>query len=124
MTNTQINHIIHEAKGLCWHAWVSKCPSVGCLFHGACKHCGIKYFDNFYTPDYTSDWSAYGEALEWAQMQKWWTDFAYKVRQILPTHYIMASFLQDDLLIPIKGSTALAEFIVAHLEFFKKEVEK
>ena len=115
MTNTQINQIIHEARGLCWHEF-------DYVSYSKCLKCEKEEGISTLNPDYTS-WSDYGEALEWAQRQKWWTDFAYKVRQVLPTHYIMASFLQDDLLIPIKGSTALAEFIVAHLEFFKKEVE-
>ena len=122
MTNTQINQIIHEAMGLCWHEVKEK-------EYGNCIHCHedvgwrVAKGTNL-NPDYTSDWSDYGKALEWVQMQEWWADFAYKVRQVLPTHHIMALFLREDLLAPRKGSIVFAEFIVEHPKYFKKEVSK
>ena len=103
MTNTQINQIIHEAMGLCWHERTSQIKDMN--------------------PDYTSDWSAYGMTLEWAQKQKWWAVFAYEMRPVSPVHNILNAFLRDELLFPSEGSTALAAFIIKHPDYFKKGKE-
>ena len=102
------NRTIHEAMGLCWHEFA---------YTGKCLNCGEAVVG--LNPDYTSDWSAYGKVLEWAQKKTWWEDFAYKSRY--NPYGVMVAFLREDLLIPSKGSTALAEFIGAHPEYFTKE---
>ena len=121
MTNTQINQIIHEARGLCWHMIKYRKDEIT-MPRFRCSKCPDRYPQN--NPDYTSDWSNWGEALEWAQRQKWWADFAYEMRPASPVHTILNAFMREDLLSPSEGSTALAGFIVKHPEYFKKEVEK
>ena len=114
MTSKSTNQTIHEAMSLCWHEWDGD---------EQCDKCGKYDFPpHSFNPDYTSDWSAYGKAIEWAMGEEWWAEFAYEVRQVSPAHILMASFLRDDLLIMSEGSTALAEFITEHPEYFKKEV--
>ena len=121
MTNAQSNQIIHKAMGLCWHEYI-KNSSYECVcgYSSGDSRYGLAGHMDGYNPSYTSDWSAYGKALEWAQKQKWWAEFAYEVRTVSP-YVIMAPFLRDDLLVISEGSTALAEFITEHPEYFKKE---
>lgn len=136
MTTKSTNQIIHEAMGLCWHEWngvlpdSDYCPVLSDSHRdyitSSCKKCGQHNMGNYppLNPDYTSDWSAYGKALEWAQGKEWWADFAYELRAVSPAPIIMSAFLRDDLLIISEGSTAIAGFITEHPEYFKKEVKK
>lgn len=106
MTDNQrdkINQTIHEnGRGLCWHIYDNKKSSL-CL---KCR--GQETFwdedrEKNRNPDYTSDWSAWGAALEWAKEKEWWEKFAYDGNDIFPFH--------EELLNPEQGSTALAKFI-------------
>lgn len=117
MTEQEINRVIHEkARGLCWHEedcreserWTDE-------YEVFCKKCNkICPEDN---PSYTSDWSAYGPMLEWAKEEKWWIDFLGYF-WMKNTENAVTSLLN-----PLKGSTALAEFITAHPEIFKGDVK-
>ena len=117
MTELEINKTICEARGLCWHEQLkpSQDWTGGAGFPFRCRKCktplnvGGKIIN---IPSYTSSWSDYGQALEWAINKIWWKDFeAYLIlkRHILRTY----------LLNPLRGSNTLAEFIVEHPEYFK-----
>ena len=111
MTSKSTNQTIHEAMGLCWHEW-SKDNCKKCI------HCGFYDFPPFTNlPDYTSDWSAWGKALEWAQEQEWWPIFLNEQFDVYNTPMTAMSQITT----PLKGSTALAEFITKHPDYFKKE---
>ena len=107
------NQIIHEAMGLCWHEF-------DYVSYSKCLKCEKEEGISTLNPDYTS-WSDYGEALEWAQRQKWWRYFAYETKKGTSTRFVMSANVREDLLNPLEGSTALAEFIIEHPEYFKKE---
>ena len=106
MTNEEINKTIHEAMGLCIHTY-------GAYITGECKctarPCKI--------PDYTSDWSAFGRAIEWLVRQEW---LAWFLNTGNGVYYRRGGYAPDvveikvDLLDPLKGSTAIANFIVVY----------
>jgi hypothetical protein len=97
VTDQEINKTIHEAMGLPWFTPADK------VVYGT-PDC----------PSYTSNWADYGPLLEWAMKQEWWLDFACSL-----------DIMSDEptelkLLNPLKGSTALAEFIVANPRYFER----
>lgn len=106
----EINKIIHKARGFRW----------------------VEGYVFYLNPSYTSDWSAYGEALEWAQKQDWWVEFicfmikdtgvdsAHEALRVL-TRIVEAPNVSQDLLNPLRGSTALAEFIQSNPALSGKE---
>ena len=105
MTNEQVNKIIHEARGLCWH----EVHQISCKVLGelGCP-CGFTTYNVSFplteehlklNPDYTSNWSDYGPVLKWAQDQVWWLSFFFKVG------------LYSQLLSPKSGSYALAQYL-------------
>ena len=110
MTELEINQIIHEAMGKCWH------EDDTLTSHYRCKHCGAESMFAFIrNPSYTSSWSDYGPMLEECMKKEWWPDFInfgliYESKEVIPT-----------LLNPLKGSIAIAEFVVANPEYFKGE---
>ena len=66
-------------------------------------------------PSYASRWEFYGPMLEVCMKKEWWPDFInfgliYESKEVIPT-----------LLNPLKGSTALAEFVEANQQCFKGE---
>ena len=127
MTNNKSNQIIHEAMGLCWHGYGREVNllSIGERNYFSGDWCDIcKTPAGGKIPDYTSDWSAWGKALEWAMEKEWWRDFI--------TWSFLAENMSHDYILDIiavllsceEGSTALAEFITKHPDYFKKEVGK
>lgn len=126
LTAPQVNQIIAKVMGKCWHLWESnhsfsrreeaqafetyKKPNSNSnyvfLYDWVCYRCGagIDSMSRPINPSYTSDWSDYGQALEWAMEQDWWLDF----EAFLIMHNHMG---RRYLLNPLRGSIALAEFI-------------
>ena len=120
MTNNKSNQIIHEAMGLCWHGYGREVNllSIGERNYFSGDWCDIcKTPAGGKIPDYTSDWSAWGEALKWAMKKEWWEEFAGSeivARNSYPR-------FDEGLLSPNSGAHLLVEFIVEHPEYFKKE---
>ena len=127
MTNDRhrkTNQIIHEAMGLYWVPQPDiECPHKS--FPEFCVHCQSEHKWNIgINPDYTSDWSAWGKALEWAQEQEWWGDyvvwgFSFCVQDVSFTDVLISL---EYILSCERGSYLLAKFITKHPKYFKKEV--
>lgn len=115
MTELEINQIIHEAMGKCWHEWYSVKELQ------FCSKCNKKV-DNYFSadflhpnPSYTSSWEAYGKMLEWAMTQEWWRECAYDVsseydnfgKMVEPIEYEF----KECLLNPLTGSTVIAKLL-------------
>ena len=100
MTELEINQLLHErVMGECWHEYL----------HGICIKCGRwsnhgGMISANWNPSYTSSWADYGRLLEVAMTKEWWNDFAY---------YSNGDFKISTMLNPLKGSTAMAEFVKA-----------
>ena len=118
MTELEINKTIHEARRLCWHEWTASIEWGSPI----CRKCDkTKLFSP--NPSYTSSWSDYGQALEWAMKQEWWEDFLYwsyeQINMIWDGDDEYPFVFPTEYLNPLRGSNALAEFIVEHPEYFK-----
>lgn len=135
MTDLEINRTIHEGMGECWHEdseglWGENPYGTGC------KRCGTDQTEYPYdtpvlvnpNPSYTTSWADYGQALEWAQREIWWDTFKIWLcgadmnltKMWWNTNAEMWWNTSNRLLSPLSGSTALAEFIQAHPEYFKE----
>lgn len=111
MTELEINKIIHEARGLCWHEWEPQESHWNCCGFATCKKCGVNtdreerdYQEQYQNPSHTSSWADYGPMLEWAMKEPWWYDF---VEEIYDTPKVMLFHMLN----PLRGSTAIAEFL-------------
>ena len=100
MTELQINQLLHErVMGECWHEYL----------HGICIKCGRwsnhgGMISANWNPSYTSSWADYGRLLEMAITKEWWDDVAYGKA-------LWQGFKVDTILNPLRGSTAMAEFV-------------
>lgn len=132
MTNEQASQIIHEERGLCWHALVEaeQCDCEGeCKYPWGCCACGEKLvLTEFHAhcvtlnPDYTAP-TSYLEAMAWAKEDvELWKDFiaslTYKILRsmkgidnISAMTSLLAQTVASILLDKEKGSHALAEFL-------------
>lgn len=111
MTQQQVNKVITEAMGLCYHEW-------GNAFQGwfYCMKCGNEKSSSVH-PDF-STWQDWGRALEWAQGQEWWDRFISVEwdKGLMPDGDFLGTLLN-----PTCGSLALAEFIEANPQIFKED---
>ena len=120
MTNQEINQIIHEARGLCWHD-----KRYG---NHVCMKCHAVDWPIYHS--YTSSWADYGPMLEWfksdterfAKFIAWLVDFdrdeiPVKEKMVYATVDITVRFMTN----PLRGSTAIAEFIVANPQLFGRK---
>ena len=108
MTNFEINQTIHEVMGKCWHDADKR---VGDSFiiplQWFCTKCGDEvghegvYMSPLH-PSYTTSWADYGPMLEWAMKQEWG-------RKLLEGYALNGCV--EILLNPLRGSTAIAEFL-------------
>ena len=62
------------------------------------------------SPSYTSSWADYGRLLEVAMTKGWWIKFAYEEDTDGVT-YANYDFKEETVLNPLRGSTAMAEFV-------------
>lgn len=94
-----------------------------------CSEIQQKYIDEYGHPkdlniyrthSYTSSWSDYGQAIEWAMKQEWWDRFKtwFCCEEINKTEIWWNA--SNRLLNPLRGSIALAEFIKERPESFKE----
>lgn len=108
-----INKVIHEARGLCWHEVVAVEPGVlGCT---KCQEKGWGLDElSKVNPSYTTSWADYGPMITgWAWNQKWWGAF---VRYLTNGHSTVdIPFWMLDC---GRGSVALSQFI-----FFEEMVK-
>ena len=106
MTNAEINKLLHErVVGQCWQEYL----------HGICIKCGRwsnhgGMISANWNPSYTSSWADYGRLLEAAMTKERWREFAYTYESEVDSSFGMF-VLREDLLNPLRGSTAMAEFI-------------
>ena len=126
LTPDQTNQIIHEARGLCWHKWIREL--VGDKLLWVCT-CGELHYAEEHdplpgiNPEYTSDGSAYLEAIGWAMKKEWWREFLKDISFHAITflqHRFDLDIFATILLTPNKGSTALAKFITEHPKCSKR----
>jgi hypothetical protein len=111
VTELQINQLIHEkVMGKCWHNADKRVgDSIIIPLQWFCTKCGDEvghegvYMSPLH-PSYTSSWADYGPMLEECMKKEWWNDFAY---------YSNGDFKISTMLNPLKGSTAMAEFVKA-----------
>ena len=119
MTNLEINQLLHErVMGECWHIrnrtteeqslahviW-RKTDTTQPYPHLECIKCGmILDITEPINPSYTSSWASYGRLLEVAMTKEWWDDVAYGKA-------LWQGFKVDTILNPLRGSTAMAEFV-------------
>ena len=107
MTQEQVNQIITEAMGLCWHEWIGTYS----YRPRQCPKCKIfetyKGSDN---PDF-SLWEHYGPLLEKIQGAEWWEKVAFDGNG-------RYEFRVNTLLNPTTGSLAIAEFVVGNPKLF------
>lgn len=125
-TELEINRLLHEkVMGKCWHEWYKvipppsddfECPYYACM-------CGEIYNDTTDNPSYTSSWTDYGPMLEVAARQEWWGWFLnWQVLKEDKNKCLMwIGLINQTLLNPLRGSTAIARFITEHKEYFKEE---
>ena len=106
MTELQINQLIHEkVMGKCLHH--NRKPA-GMLY--ACPDCRENGLGrDTPVPRYTKNWADYGPMLEECVKKDWWDDCDYYTTK------------WDDFYNPLRGSTAIAEFMLAHLEYFEEK---
>ena len=118
MTQQQVNQIITEAMGLCWHEWDGRRKVNGYSEHFCSKcdqpwdwNCEIGHLD-------FSTWQDWGRALEWAQGEEWWERFISIEwdKGLMPDGDFLSTLLS-----PVRGSLALAEFITNNPGLFGKE---
>lgn len=64
----------------------------------------------YLNPSYTSDWLAYGRLLEVAMTKEWWKEFLIRHNEYYPFS-MEPNFVFYVLLNPLRGSTAMAEFV-------------
>lgn len=128
MTELEINQIIHEAMGKCWHDfdphallslknryWCSKCDSY-----------------DYPNPSYTTSWADYGPMLEWTMEQEWWPRLViekmrgsvYKVIKKLDDEPWLNYYVPQQYLNPLRGSTAIAEFLKERCKYGERKEEK
>ena len=99
MTNLEINQLLHErVMGECWHEIEPR--DDGNLVRDYCIKCET-FGVGSSLADYTN-WPDYGPMLEVAMTKEWWNDFAY---------YSNGDFKISTILNPLRGSTAMAEFV-------------
>lgn len=110
MTQLEIRQIIHEARELCWHDWDTNRDNLGISLVPRCKKCKAdsKWCEN---PSYTSSWADFGPMLDWAMKEEWWPDFISEYGIKDTDFHIARCFLNDKYLNPLRGSTAIAEFL-------------
>ena len=111
MTNLEINQLLHErVVGECWHDADKRVgDSVHIPLQWFCTKCGDEVgYEGVYMPplhpSYTSSWADYGRLLEVAMTKEWWDDVAYGKA-------LWQGFKVDTILNPLRGSTAMAEFV-------------
>lgn len=114
MTELEINQIIQEkAMGGCWHeiddnGYVLASNPMS----GKCRHCrGLMTKGKPNNPSFTSSWADYGPMLEQTMKKEWWFDFLFLWHGSRRGHTISIELLN-----PLKGSTALAEFLEGRKE--------
>lgn len=128
MSERTDSQIIHEAKGLCWHEWVwypiekntlgnRKCYCRNCDEQnmGISINAHVQKFPS--NPDYT-DPTSYLEAMAWARVESWWTEFLVSIgidgqdyQLLMCDIEVFVEEVIDILLDPKLGSHALAEFL-------------
>ena len=89
MTNLEINQLLHER--VMELEWYPLPVETGLDWHPL-------------WPKYTSSWADYGRLLEVAMTKEWWDDVAYGKA-------LWQGFKVDTILNPLRGSTAMAEFV-------------
>ena len=128
MTELQINQLIHQkVLGKCWHEWEYDDVSYSVVWETRfkCRKCGeetwVDYGSMPSNPSSTSSWADYGPMLEECMKKEWWRELAYYMSTD-DTTYADYEF-KEDILNPLRGSTAIAEFVEANPQYFKGEKE-
>ena len=110
MVNSEISKIIHEkVVGECWHR--IELRDDGNLVRAYCVKCETFGVDDNWV-DYFS-WADYGPMLEECMKKEWWDDMVHFTSERTPD---WTYFLN-----PLYGSTAIAEFVLAHPKYFEGE---
>jgi len=119
--------ILHKVQGnKCYHA--SNTPTEELVVGGRFKQCHAcgRLENNWESPDYTSDWSAYGPFLEWAKGEKWWDRL---IRYLTcddndcdaEDHDLEYRQSIDILLTPSSGAYAIADYLIECVVVVKEE---
>ena len=127
MTELEINQLLHEkVMGKCWHTYLSqRYTSQRDEFSAPCIKCKRELYwldGEDVNPSYTSSWANYGPILEECMMKEWWDVFC---DSLLPKN--QRPRIGDERVIPplmlnpLRGSTAIAEFVEANPKYFKGE---
>ena len=110
METTEINKILIEALGTCYHdwghddEWFSKFDI--CI---KCKKIGMEVTNDYI--DFSS-WDGFGILWEWANKQKWWVTFLGS--DLLSSNPFIVRL--DKIINPTKFAKAIAEYLYCNKE--------
>lgn len=129
IASKEIDQILTEAQGKCWHILEHYSSHVKCKL---CKNIHINRIYPNTSP--TTNWEDYGKVLEWSQEQDWWEKFirlSYinkvmvtinnkKVHLSAGESIKMAEFsIPNFMLNPETGSRAIATFLEEREDAYK-----
>ena len=123
-TPAETNQIIHEARGKCWHRHYGrtlindvcrwKCPFCEEIF-GYAEHRDPKPKAN---PNYLEHGKPWGEMVEWASRQSWWTGFKHSLWEKTIVENKLVIGIPDYYVI---NPSSLAEHLADYLKKEKSE---